>query len=486
MDTAIDSGIVNNIKQTILESEKLSETENDRISKSYIYYCISNGYASLHSLSEQPENDYIIKQLYYIRKCVDIIGRYNIEKIRNDPYLTSYYCQVFTNYGNIYEHCYRPISAIKQYKRAIGICSSFGMALGNLGIVYQYYSDLLYDDAHKYYLNYFARQYLFKGANSRDTNVFPQAREGFIKYLNSYDEEKINKFDKEQHFRKFNYNDSQELNYRNWVIKKGLFLNPLNDLPLRNLCIAADVFGLPNMRVTEKYPIYHSLFNQIKQEYIYARYLYYSTLTENNNPHYADKDVSLYNLSDYPQYSIRIEKLKTVFRVLYSIFDKVAFFLNRYFNLGINDDKVNFSKIWKNKKQGKNDKLLSPDDNSSVSSLYWIYQDFKNISGNEQNVFSPNPHLEKIKKIRHALEHRSIKIIWDWAFISEDRKDGISEYVTESQFCKYAMELLHTMRETIMCLSMCVKTEEDIRNSKDKSKITIPIVIDNYEDEWKI
>ncbi|MBP3855064.1 MAG: hypothetical protein IK990_05545 [Ruminiclostridium sp.] len=88
--------------------------------------------------------------------------------------------------------------------------------------------------------------------------------------------------------------------------------------------------------------------------------------------------------------------------------------------------------------------------------------------------------------LRNALEHRSLKIIWDRTKVSEDRKDGISEYVTESQFYKYTVELLHTIRETIMSLSMCVKTEEDIRNSKDKSQISIPIVIDNYEDEWKI
>ena len=101
-------------------------------------------------------------------------------------------------------------------------------------------------------------------------------------------------------------------------------------------------------------------------------------------------------------------------------------------------------------------------------------------------MFSPNPHLEKIKKIRHALEHRSIKIIWDWAVISEERKDGISEYVTESQFYKYTKELLHTVRETIICLSMCVKIEEDKHERKEESKIIIPLIMEEYKDEWKI
>ena len=149
MDVAIDNGRIDMINQAILESEKISEDENDKISRSNIYYCISNGYSSLYSLSGHKEHEHLKKQLFYIRKCIDIISCCNIREIKNDPYLSSYFCQVFTNYGNIYEQCYRPISAIKQYKRAIGICSSFGMALGNLGIAYQYYSNLIYDNAHK-------------------------------------------------------------------------------------------------------------------------------------------------------------------------------------------------------------------------------------------------------------------------------------------------------------------------------------------------
>lgn len=79
-------------------------------------------------------------------------------------------------------------------------------------------------------------------------------------------------------------------------------------------------------------PVFHGMFNQIKQEYIYARYLYYSALSF-NEPHFADREIYIKSYTDYAQYSIRLEKLKTAFKTLYGLFDKMSFFLSHYFDL---------------------------------------------------------------------------------------------------------------------------------------------------------
>jgi LA2681-like HEPN len=42
---------------------------------------------------------------------------------------------------------------------------------------------------------------------------------------------------------------------------------------------------------------------------------------------------SLYNTLDYPTYSVAIEKVKAAYRLAYSLFDKIAFFLNAYLDL---------------------------------------------------------------------------------------------------------------------------------------------------------
>nr|WP_256377094.1 LA2681 family HEPN domain-containing protein [Neglectibacter sp. X4] len=98
-------------------------------------------------------------------------------------------------------------------------------------------------------------------------------------------------------------------------------------------------------------PVFHGMFNQIKQEYVYARYECYCSLQTLEQPHFADKETHLINFADYPQYGIRIEQMKSAFKTLYGLFDKIAFFLNSYFDLGIHERDINFSHIWLRAKQ---------------------------------------------------------------------------------------------------------------------------------------
>ena len=86
-------------------------------------------------------------------------------------------------------------------------------------------------------------------------------------------------------------------------------------------------------------------FDQIKQELVSARYLYYESLGA-GKPHYSDRDVLLYNTLDYPSYSLAVEKLRAAFRITYSIFDKTGFFLNYYLAVGHNPNRVTFRNLW--------------------------------------------------------------------------------------------------------------------------------------------
>ena len=40
------------------------------------------------------------------------------------------------------------------------------------------------------------------------------------------------------------------------------------------------------------------------------------------------------------------EKLKIAFRMAYSLFDKIAFFLKKYFRLPVSEQRVNFRTLW--------------------------------------------------------------------------------------------------------------------------------------------
>jgi hypothetical protein len=92
-------------------------------------------------------------------------------------------------------------------------------------------------------------------------------------------------------------------------------------------------------------PYYAGFFNQMKQEYVSVRFLLYEGLTT-DEIHYSDNDVTLINTLDYPVYSLAVEKMKFAFRVAYSLFDKIAFFLNHYTDLEIPHKKISFKTIW--------------------------------------------------------------------------------------------------------------------------------------------
>ena len=77
------------------------------------------------------------------------------------------------------------------------------------------------------------------------------------------------------------------------------------------------------MSVNEIKPIYHGLFNQIKQEYCAARYLVFDGIY-NKSLHFSDDNVYLVDTLDYPIYSLNIEKIKSAYRTIYSLFDRIA------------------------------------------------------------------------------------------------------------------------------------------------------------------
>lgn len=276
--------------------------------------------------------------------------------------------------------------------------------------------------------------------------------------------------------------------YREWAVENNLFLNTLNDLPVVELCFATDVLQLPDMIVSiDAKPIFHGMFNQIKQEYVYARYQYYLSLQFREEVHYADKETHLINFADFPQYGIRIEQLKSAFKTLYGLFDKIAYFLNSYFELGIHERDVSFNHIWltgfgagKNHYEYKN--VLNHKENFALASLYWISRDFY-----DKFEDSPNPRLKRISDVRNALEHKYVKVTNGWFPARVNGEiDDLALYVTEDELSALTLELMHIVREAIICVSLCVHVEEQKNRDQLQNKLIMPMPLMEYDDEWKL
>lgn len=150
-------------------------------------------------------------------------------------------------------------------------------------------------------------------------------------------------------------------------------MNSINDLGNYDIC-TNDPLNLPNLTtsIEEGFPRTITNFNQLKQEYIAYRYLLFEGL-HIKIPKYYDKETSITDDYDYNLYNINIEKIKIAFRGFYSIFDKIANFLNEYFKLNIDESKVDFRKIWLDKNSLA---IFNKAENSALRGLYLMQQRF--------------------------------------------------------------------------------------------------------------
>lgn len=345
-----------------------------------------------------------------------------------------------------------------------------------------------FDTVHQTSFRHFSYVYLKSALECTNPNTYSEARTFFAGQLTKYRLENDELFpSKELSITPLDISEKEEHAYRKWAVENSLFLNTLNDLPPAELSLACDTLQLPGMVLAlDAKPVFHGMFNQIKQEYIFSRYQYYSALQKSSKPHFADKYTHLINFADYPQYSMRIEYLKSSFKTLFGLLDKMAYFLNSYFDLGIKERDVSFNSIWKNEHSGshsyKYKNILKYHDNFALSSLYWISRDLY-----DKFESSPNPQLERIKKVRHALEHKYVKITTGWFPDREEGEiDDLALYVHEMELYDLTMQLMHIVREAIICLSLCVHAEEKSRQQKNRDKKVIPIHIMEYKDNWKI
>lgn len=126
--------------------------------------------------------------------------------------------------------------------------------------------------------------------------------------------------------------------------------------------------------------------------------------------------------------------------------------------------------------------IINYEENFALSSLYWISRDFY-----DKFEDSPNPRLKHISDVRNALVHKYVKVTNGCFFeITKGEVDDLALYVTENELSALTLELMHIVREAIICLSLCVHEEEQKRQQESEVKFIPSISLREYNDEWKI
>jgi hypothetical protein len=373
------------------------------------------------------------------------------------------------------------------------------MALGNLGYGLETYARYLYDSGHQVVILKEARDLLRSAANSGNVwnggyDYQPIIESMLDKAETIESHVDFSCLDNVSLYEHSLGRSKAERDYRAWALGHRLFLSPLNDLGAYPIA-AHDVLHLPAMvRPISEPPHFIGFYNQLKQEYVSARFLCWQGSMESGDykKHYSDKGVLLLDTLDYSAYSFFVEQSKLAFRMAYSLFDKIAFFINEYWSLDMRENSINFQSIWFESGSRNKPKVLRAcfqgRQNLPLRGLYWLSKDFVENDKDGDIVLGETmePDAYMLRSIRNHLEHKYLKVHDDlWGYT--DRTDNAlfadkwAFHLSIPELNEKTIRILKMARSGLTYLALAVHREENIRRSQVPDEITVPMTLPRWE-----
>ena len=262
------------------------------------------------------------------------------------------------------------------------------MALGNRGEAFYYYARVLYDNHHQHIL---LRQAALDLRRSVSAGVYAQPGEYFSgleeKIVEHLGEPYLTEGDDLQSFDLGR--TRKESDYRNWCLKEGLFLNPLNELGAFPIAVR-DIFSCPSISVRGKRgPCHHGFFNQMKQEFVSVGTIFIlrGRLRKKLTFQTERSCFTIRLITRLIRFPLKCE---TCVPSAYSILDKIAFFLNDYLDLRIPARSVAFRSLWYKKQKVANGLLeFANINNWPMRGLFSLSRDLHTNDHNFQSVMEP-------------------------------------------------------------------------------------------------
>ncbi|MGD0073499.1 MAG: LA2681 family HEPN domain-containing protein [Candidatus Binataceae bacterium] len=410
----------------------------------------------------QWEQATLAREIFYLRRAV------SNQKFAQIPEILR--CKCLNNLGSRLRVAGRAIEALDCWRRALEVQPNFGMALCNRARILAAYAEALEDTgekalflsvAHKEASAALAPTALYTDVRDEATRRITKTLKEWIESV--LDVEGIAAEDP------LTWQDTataeEEREYRHWCLVNCLYLNPSNDLGPYTVA-TTDSMGLATHVVPVDAPhIFESFFDQMKQEYVSARWLLYEGLTV-KTPHFSDREVLLQATEPRPSLSLAIEKVKIAYRISYSLFDKVGFFMNAYMQLGIPDKQVSFRTLWRTSENKPIRGEFDLTGNWGFCALYWLAKDFFEKANDEV----AEPQARGLSDIRNHIEHKYLRVTvaesptvppYDLAFM-----------VSREQLEAKALHLLKLARSALIYLAIGVGFEE---RRREPSRAGVPL-----------
>lgn len=456
-----------------LKSQNLSPFELAKLD-----FYAANIYADLKQSA--TNSDFIEKNIYHLR-----LSQAAFHDVPSSLDNLDLRYRVETNLGNALSSVGRFVEALERWDSVIEKCPIFGMAHASKGKVLFDYAQHLYDENQKQiflkYSHISLNQALELGVEEHAERHYRD----LLSHLNSIANWESISIEPSK---KIPGRSKQERTYRQWSLDNRLCLNPLNDVE-KTADASYDNLHLPSIvtPISETPPEVYGIYNQLKQEYITARYILFEAIEESQKTslHFSDRQVYLVDMLDDRFYRLWVEKAKIAFLGAYAIFDKVAYLINEYWVLGLQTDRIDFRKVWHenlDSKQGLSHKFQM-DQNWPLKGLYWLSKDiyYKN------DARPPEPDAKQLNHIRNHISHKYLKVQHSCNSHSSYRKSNGHEStypIDENELQEQTKKLLKLVRSALIYLSLAVEWQEKQTRQKEQGRTATMQMPEVGEQRW--
>lgn len=440
--------------------EKNETLENDVLLK--IFYNLANGYAAAGKYYMQNANYELAEVEFqqekkYLQKCL----------LSQDSLESDLRLDALTNYGNLLDHLNRTTEAIDCFQECLRINPEHSMSMINLSYAIRRLFGI--SESHNPKLFYHSYNLLCEALNHSE-NIKKvgggHVIEGVKKELSWMESKAKELFDGDFPSLE-NWILDLESSDSNWrmsthltdIYANGLFLS-LNPLPIKceedcrdDLFFHEFLSSIKDKR-NSRFKIVCHTFNNIKEDFAVARYLYFLSESQNQDLINLSSITSYMNTLDYSDFGLRAGYLKTSLRLSFDILGKCAICLNAYLELGHDEDSIDFFNFWYVK--GKYKKGFIPE----VTELIKSNRFFAALNDLRKDLYVgeyPFP----FKNIRNDATHKRVVISW-----FDPIEDETNTTHKISDFQKVVLAVLKMARAASIYLVGCITLEERKKREK--------------------
>ncbi|MBM7405912.1 MULTISPECIES: LA2681 family HEPN domain-containing protein [Sphingomonas] len=466
VDTSLDAQFQRGVERALYLLDELAKRELTPRQGALIEYFRANAWSAKEELAgergswdwEHAERE---QQILALSRAAAHPGFAELDIVRC--------CQILTNRANQLDTMGRFVDAIEGWDKALQIVPNFAMALANRGFGLKHYAGLLEDDrerailllhAHDGFAAALAPDAIYEGEDQ--IGLRRQFAATAAEYAAAADLDRIRAL---QDLDGTGLGRSKaERAYRRWCLDRRLFLNPLNDLGAFTVA-AFDDLVLPT--IMESFadrpgaftpaPVF-GFFNQMKQEYASARFMLYEGLNS-TKLHFSDLGVRLFDTLDYPAHSLATERVRTAYRIAYSLLDKVAFLVDHVWKLGKIADRINFKNVWMVEGKPRLLDRFKAYPNWPLRGLYWLSKELFD----DEIKRTTAADARELHDIRNALEHKYLQVHEGWAWdlmLTLPASNGLGLSINSDLLEAKALRMMKIARAALIQLALAIGVEE--------------------------